>query len=269
MAIVHNLAGTIREKVITEVMIPEIRKALVARNVVTVKEDLLATKSIKIWGVGDVTTSAWDGGVITYSDHTNSAIDLLMNKGSQFGQTTNNVDTTGAAEDVLSSVIGSGTYKMGIDIDTAVFAEMLTTTKTGTDIAVVDETNVAGLFTEAQVLADNAGFPDAGRDMTVTPEVASALGEVVAGLGNDALSGEAQRTGYVGFYKGFSIYKSTNLPAGTNSIASMPSATVLGLGYSTVDASDVPNQPQVKSYGAIQFGVELVKEEFVIKFLTE
>jgi hypothetical protein len=105
--------------------------------------------------------------------------------------------------------------------------------------------------------------------MTVTPEVASALAEVVSGLGNDALSGEAQLTGYVGFYKGFSIYKSTNLPAGTNSIASMASATVLGLGYATVDASDVPNQPQVKSYGAIQFGVELVKEKFAIKFLTD
>ncbi len=266
MAIDFQLDGTIREKLITEVYIPQVRQSLVAGAFVTTKTDAKA-KEIKIWGLGDVATADWDGGRLTATAHTNSSVDLSMNLGKSFAQDVQRVDNESSALDVIPGVLETGAYQIAKDIDTAVFAELATTTTTGTAVA-LDLTNIKGFVREMGVKLSEAGAPKAGRVLALTPEAAGLLAEVVGTLGSDSAATEAVREGFVGRYGGFDIFETNNLDdatVGKWAIASVPTGAALGIGYTEVGVDKVPGSPVDVAWGATQFGTKLVKAAFVVK----
>lgn len=266
MAITFTLNGTIKEKLISEVYIPQIRQSLVAGNFLTTKTDAKA-KSLKIWGLGAVATSDWDGGRLTPSTHNNTSIDLAMDQGKSFSEDVHRVDNEASALDVLPGVLEEGAYGIAKDIDTFAFTELATTTYTGNAV-VLDESNIKGFVREMGVLLDTNGAPAVGRALGLTPEAAALLAEVVGTLGSDTAATEAVREGFVGRYGGFDIFKTNQLAAATTgkwAIASAPRGGALGVGYSEIGVDAIPGSPVDNAWGATQFGAEIVKNEFVVK----
>jgi hypothetical protein len=129
-------------------------------------------------------------------------------------------------DEVLSNYSIRGDYtseivqSLAVRIDAKVFSEYDNFTHdvdngniggtAGTSIAITSS-NVRSALSAAATKLDNANVPQAGRMAVLSPTVCSALAISLASQDMPKLSEDAFTRGYVGYYDGFHVYKSSNL----------------------------------------------------------
>ena len=256
-----NLTGVIQEKMITDLFIPQVRNAMVADEFVITKSAVKAD-SIKIWGVGSVTINDYTGGTVTPTAHVDTSVLLTLDKAKDFNESVEKIDTEQSALDVLPGIIEAGSYGLASAIDTDVFVELATTTKTVAN-PVLDSTNVSEWIGDIATKMTNEGAPRSGRKLALTPEMINILNQANITY-NTSTAEQAAVEGFIGRALGFDIYESVNLPALT-AIAAVARGGALGLGFNDLDVENIPGQHFAVAKGLINYGVQLVKEEYVVK----
>ena len=260
-----NLTGTIRERMITELFIPQVRKSMVADAFVTTKTAVDA-ESIKVWGIGSVTVGDYTGGDVAGVDHVDTSVLLTLDEAKYFKERVEKIDNEQSALDILPAILTQGGYEIGQAIDGDVFTALATTTSIVPTIA-LDASNVVSFIGSMSVKLTNAGAPRLGRALALTPEIVALLAEANITL-NTTTAEEATKEGFIGRFYGFDIYETTNLPAGatgTEVIASVARGGALGLGFNELAIEDVTGQFYTVAKGLTNYGVKLVKDAYVAK----
>lgn len=255
-----NLTGTIREKVITELAIPRLERALVSGASTTLKTGIDA-KSIKIWGLGNVTVGDYTGGDVAGTDFGDTSVDLVLDTAKYFKEKVENIDTYEAAVPVLKAILPIGAQAIGSAIDALNFAAMVAGAGQTVDGLLLDATNVDDFIGDIGVALDEDDVPTEGRVLTVSPAVAKLI--AIANLDRNTSSAEeASRNGFLGQYLGFTIYKSNNLPAGKY-VAAHPRGTAAGIGWNEMKIDEVSGQFYAAAMGLTASGVKVVEGKMI------
>jgi hypothetical protein len=263
----HSLSGTIVERLITELFIPLIQNSLVAANFVVTKTEIKAA-SIKIWGVGAITTSAYTGGRLTSNQHEDTSVEFLLDKAISFSEDLDKLDTYQAAVELATPILQQAAYQIAAEIDEAVFT-MLTTTTSLVAPLTVDASNVKAWIGSVGTRLTNLGAPKAGRKLALRPEIVAIMSEANLTGGSNEIATQAGKEFFITRFGGFDIFESVNLADGATTgkfaIASVPRCGALGLSYNEADIEDIPGQPVTNIWGVTSYGTKLVKEEYVVK----
>lgn len=261
-----NLDGTVQKELITDIFIPNTRKALVGQAMVTTKE-VMDADSVKVWGVGDVTVGDYTGGTITPNAHADTSVVLTLDNAKYFAERVEKIDDEEAALNILPRIIENGSYSIADAIDSSIFAELATSTNDA-GAYTLDSTNILGFIRDMSVALSNANAPKIGRKLAITPEASAYLAEALGDSGSNEIATEAGRMGYVRTFAGFDIYETNNLADATTgkwAIASVDRGVALGLGYNDLDVEDIPGQFYSVAKGLTAYGVKLVKDSYVFK----
>jgi len=262
-----TLTGTLREKIITDFFIPQIKKATVATAMLTT-ETGLKTKSIKVWGVGAVAISDYTGGRITNQhNYTNTSVDLVLDQAKSFSEDISRLENEASAINVLPGVLEAGAQGIAESIDAFAFAQLATTTEEVATI-VLDETNAIDWLLSMKTKLTKLGAPTLGRKLAVTPEAGAIFSKVISASGSDSLATEAGLNGAVGHYGGFDIYESDFLADGANgkyAIASVQRGGALGIGFNELGVDAIPGSPIDNAWTVVQYGCEVVQPKFIVK----
>ena len=256
-----NLTGTIREKVITELAIPRLEKALVSGASSILKTGIDA-KSIKIWGLGDVTVGDYTGGDVAGADFGSTSVDLELPTMKYFKEKVENVDNYQSAVPVLQAILPIGATAIATAIDAINFAAIVAGAGTTVDGLLLDETNVDAFIGEVGQALDVKDVPAEGRALTINPELKKLI--ALANLDRSTASAEeASRKGFVGEYLGFKIYVSNNLPAGKYT-AAHPRGTATGIGWNEMKIDEVSGQFYAAAMGLTNSGVKVIKGDMIV-----
>lgn len=268
MAFVLN--GTIGKEEIRNMFIPNVEYNLVSSNFTTM-ETVMDTESVRIWGVGAVQTSAYNGTAVV-TDATDTSVLLTLDQSRYFMKQIDKVDNAQEAVKILSTVLQYGAESTADEIDKYVFSVLATTTNTinPTSAAMtISDTNVVQWVLDLGVKLDNLKAPSRGRVLAVSPEIAAQL--ATANLKFQTTTAEeAAKTGFVGVFGGFTIFKSVNLAVGNEStsrvcIATVPSGSYAGIGYQEYNIVEPDMSFKWVAKGLANYGAAIGQPLFVVK----
>jgi len=268
MAFVLN--GTIGKEEIRNMFIPNVEYNLVASNFTTM-ETVMDTESVKIWGVGAVQTSAYSGSAVI-TDATDTSVTLTLDQSQYFMKSIDKVDNAQGAVKVLSTVLQRGAEATADGIDAFIFTTLAGTTNTTnpTSAAVaLTASNVVAWVLDLGVKLDNLKAPARGRVLAVSPEIGAILATANMSF-QTSTAEEAVKTGFLGVFGGFSIFKSTNLKVGNEStsrvcIACVPEGSYAGIGYQEYSIAEPDTSFKWLAKGLANYGAKIAQELFIVK----
>lgn len=137
------------------------------------------------------------------------------------------LDETGDALEVQQSLARQIRQVVIPEIDTYVFAEMVSGAGTTATAASIDESNVYDLITAGTEVLDDAEVPDTERVLVCTPAVYRSLKKYLGENGNNTITEEQRMHGVVGIIDGMEVVKvpSSRLPQNFGFMICHPSAT--------------------------------------------
>lgn len=255
-----NLTGVVQERMITELFIPQVREALVARAFVTEKSEVKAD-SIKVYGVGTVTINDYTGGTVTPTAHVDTSILLTLDKAKEFNEYVEDIDSYESALNILPGIIEAGSFGIAEEIDKDVFTELATTTN-GVADPVLDASNIVEWIGDLGTALTNLKAPKKGRALALSPEMINVLNQANIQL-NTSTAEAAAVEGFVGRFGGFDIYETIN--SGQTAIAAVRRGAALGLGFNDLQVEHIAGQHYTVATGLVAYGVKLVQPSYVVK----
>jgi len=263
-----DLTGTIQEELIIGILIEETEKKLVASNFVRINTGLSGLSSYKIPGITAPTTGAYTGADFVPTAAADTSVIVTLDKSRYFANTVDKVDNEQAAVGVIENVLRLGVEQLAKDIDIATFLTLSATTNanavTGTAL---DATNVVGWILGFGTKLDELDAPLDGRKLAITPAIAALLAEKNLAF-QTTTAEEAARTGFVGRFGGFDIFKTNNLPAavtGKYAIATAPNGAELGIGFQEASVIEMENNFKWLAKGLVNYGSKISQAAFVVK----
>lgn len=253
------LDGFIQENDIRELVQAEVEKSFVGGAFAKVQSEVGA-KSIDIPGWEDVDTQDYVGNDLVITDAEDNKATLILNQNKAFAKTIDEVDASQSpkqAAQLVGSVLAAGGRSIAVDEDKYLFSVLANSTNSVTSSA-LDVDTILDMIGDFQVKLDEQEAPTQGRALAVTARQARLLADANINL-NTTTAEDATRAGFVGFYGGFSIYKTNHLklvsetydtlneitiPVGTPividaGVATVSGTAVLGSGVLSVnDATD-------------------------------
>jgi hypothetical protein len=137
------------------------------------------------------------------------------------------LDEIGDALEVQQSLARQIRQVVIPEIDTYVFAEMVSGAGTTATAASIDESNVYDLITAGTEVLDDEEVPDTERVLVCTPAVYRSLKKYLGENGNNTITEEQRMHGVVGIIDGMEVVKvpSSRLPQDFGFMICHPSAT--------------------------------------------
>jgi len=263
------LDGVISKDEIRNMFIPAVEYNLVATNFVTM-ETIMDAESVKIWGVGAISTTPYSGSV-TVTDAVDTSVTLALNESRYFAKQIDKIDNAQSAVKIISTVLQRGAEATADDIDKHIFSVLATTTNTinTSGELTLTASNVVQWVLDLGVKLDNLKAPTRGRVLAVSPEIGAVL--TTANLAfQTSTAEEAAKTGFVGVFGGFSIYKSVNLAVGNVAtsrvcIATVPEGTYAGIGFQEYEIVDPKPGFKWVAQGLANYDAKIAQPLFVVK----
>lgn len=266
------LDGVINEEQILNIMIAKMRKALVAQNAVRYHSVPGGLSSIKIPGISDVEDQEYTGSDLDITDVTDEAKILVLNQRRSFAKTVDKVDDYEAAVNVVSEVIENGIYGIAKRADkfinTTITSDADVASLAGGQIT-ISALNAVSTIIKVGVALDNLDVPESGRILMASPELAGALAEANISF-SITTAEEAARTGFVGRFGGFDIFKSNNLADGAGSgkmcYAGIPAGGDFGQSLQTSDIVSTEKSFKWLIKGLSVYGSKVNNPNCYVKF---
>lgn len=216
----YYIQNFIQSKLVTAIIILELRKASVFKNLVSTHTvaELGNGKSFTINGIGDITIQDYDGTDLTFDELSDTSAEVALDQSKAFAFYAEKVDTQLAAVELVQKYAAKGAYKLGDTADTFI-ATGLTTLATVVNATPqdVDDTNIADVILAIKTKMDEENVPTEGRWMVVPPFISASIAK--ANIGTPTTLESARTKGYVDDFLGFRIYMSNNLVNGANVVA--------------------------------------------------
>lgn len=169
--------------------------------------------------IGDYTP----GSGISLSQDGSSYVDINTTQEKAINELLDGYTVETAPADLVASRLEAALVKMGEQMDTDAFAEMVAEGTVASAAGAGNAPTVDNVYDEILALKlalDNAKAPRTGRFLIVSPEVENLLLDTDSKIIlNTARGDEILTEGFVGRLLGFDIYSTVLLPNGTNAIA--------------------------------------------------